>query len=96
MSVPTTTCRWIAAISACALLAIAGVYAGWPWLHYVFKPLTTLAIAAMVVATSRAEPAYRRAVIAGLVLSTAGDVFLMLPGDRFVYGLAAFLVAHVA
>jgi uncharacterized membrane protein YhhN len=30
-----------------------------------------------------------------LLLSTAGDVFLMLPRDRFVFGLASFLVAHL-
>ena len=29
-------------------------------------------------------------------LSLAGDVFLMLPSDRFVAGLASFLLAHVA
>ena len=34
--------------------------------------------------------------VAALALSLAGDVFLMLPGDRFVPGLAAFLLAHVA
>lgn len=32
----------------------------------------------------------------GLVLSLAGDIFLMLPGDRFLPGLAAFLLAHLA
>ena len=32
---------------------------------------------------------------AGLLFSTAGDVFLMLPRDRFVAGLASFLVAHL-
>ena len=31
-----------------------------------------------------------------LVLSLAGDVFLMLPSDRFVEGLSSFLLAHVA
>jgi uncharacterized membrane protein YhhN len=30
------------------------------------------------------------------VLSLAGDVFLMLPGDLFLPGLASFLLAHVA
>ena len=29
------------------------------------------------------------------MFSLAGDVFLMLPRDAFVAGLAAFLVAHV-
>lgn len=32
--------------------------------------------------------------VAALVFSLAGDVFLMLPGDYFIPGLAAFLVAH--
>jgi uncharacterized membrane protein YhhN len=34
--------------------------------------------------------------VAGLVLSLAGDIFLMLPRERFVAGLASFLLAHVA
>jgi uncharacterized membrane protein YhhN len=29
------------------------------------------------------------------VFSTAGDIFLMLPRDRFIAGLASFLVAHL-
>ncbi|WP_296509412.1 lysoplasmalogenase family protein [Rhodoferax sp.] len=33
--------------------------------------------------------------LTALVFSLAGDVFLMLPGDYFIPGLAAFLVAHV-
>ncbi|WP_194897071.1 lysoplasmalogenase [Catenulispora pinisilvae] len=42
------------------------------------------------------------ATVAALVLSAVGDVFLMLPEDspsadrNFVFGLAAFLLAHVA
>ena len=34
--------------------------------------------------------------MAALVLCLAGDVFLMLPADRFVPGLASFLLAHLA
>lgn len=30
-----------------------------------------------------------------LVFSLAGDVFLMLPGNYFIPGLASFLVAHI-
>jgi len=33
---------------------------------------------------------------AGLVFSLAGDVFLMLPEQRFIAGLVAFLLAQVA
>lgn len=32
----------------------------------------------------------------GLLFSMAGDIFLMLPRERFIGGLVAFLLAHVA
>ena len=32
----------------------------------------------------------------GLVFSLAGDVFLMLPKERFIAGLVSFLLAHIA
>lgn len=83
-------------IVLCALLGIAGVYVATPWLHYVFKPGTTLVIAALVLRAAESERGYRTAILAGLAFSTLGDVFLMLPGDRFVFGLASFLVAHLA
>ncbi|WP_261370155.1 lysoplasmalogenase [Lysobacter antibioticus] len=84
---------WVASVAA---LAIVGAYTA-PWLHYLCKPAATLLIAAMVLRLgAAAEPGYRRAIVAGLLLSTAGDVFLMLPGDWFVFGLASFLCAHVA
>ncbi|UJB21768.1 MULTISPECIES: lysoplasmalogenase [Lysobacter] len=87
---------WIGAIALCAILASAGAYFA-PWLHYLFKPLTTLLIAAMVWRHGGdAEPGYRRAILIGLLLSTCGDVFLMLPGDWFVFGLGSFLCAHLA
>ena len=34
--------------------------------------------------------------MAALALSLAGDVFLMLPSDQFVPGLASFLLGHIA
>lgn len=34
------------------------------------------------------------ATAAGLALSLAGDIFLMLPADRFLAGLASFFAAH--
>ncbi|HEU0302434.1 MAG TPA: lysoplasmalogenase [Longimicrobium sp.] len=63
---------------------------------YFFKPLTTALILAL--AATAGEPVsngYRALVCAGLLFSLAGDVFLMLPRDRFVAGLASFLVAHL-
>ncbi len=65
------------------------------WQVYAFKPLATLLILALALSLSPARPEYQWAVAAGLLFSTAGDVFLMLPRDRFVAGLASFLVAHL-
>jgi uncharacterized membrane protein YhhN len=66
-------------------------------LVYVFKPLTTLLILGLaLVSSTPPTPFYRWAVVLGLLLSTAGDIFLMLPGDRFLPGLGSFLLAHLA
>ena len=63
---------------------------------YVFKPLTTTLILMLALATpTPVSSAYQTAVVLGLLFSLAGDVFLMLPSDRFVAGLASFLVAHL-
>lgn len=65
-------------------------------LIYVAKPLATIA-ALMLAALTKVpvSPRYRALISAGLAASLAGDVFLMLPGDRFIAGLASFLVAHL-
>jgi len=64
--------------------------------EYGAKPLTlTLLIGAAVVI----DPADRTQQVWFLValgFSLAGDIALMLPRDRFVAGLSAFLLAHVA
>jgi uncharacterized membrane protein YhhN len=85
-----------ASVLASALLHLRAEYFGPRWQVYLFKPLTT----ALILALALAAPApvsgfYRGAVAAGLLCSLAGDVFLMLPRDRFVAGLASFLVAHL-
>ena len=89
---------WTLAIVASAVLAIAGAeIAGLRGLHYVFKPLTTLLILAMALRSSASgSTGYRSLIVVGLLLSTLGDVFLMLPFDGFVFGLGSFLLAHIA
>lgn len=83
-------------LSAIAAITGATLDGPWLWLHYIGKPLATLLILWLPLSAQPAMDArYRRAVLAGLVLSLVGDVFLMLPGDRFVPGLVAFLLAHV-
>lgn len=87
---------WLAAVTLAAALAIGSQMLGWPWLHYITKPLATLLLAAMVWTTATRETGYRRWVLIGLLLSALGDTFLMLPGDWFVQGLLSFLVAHLS
>jgi uncharacterized membrane protein YhhN len=63
---------------------------------YLFKPLATLALVALVLhVRSGSASSYRTWIAAGLVASLAGDILLMLPQGLFVLGLAAFLVAHL-
>jgi uncharacterized membrane protein YhhN len=84
--------------AAVAALAIRAHYLGEAGLRqvYLFKPLATLLILALVAVSAPLPPSsYHWAIAAGLLFSTAGDVFLMLPRDRFVAGLASFLVAHL-
>jgi len=84
----------VAAIAG-ALLAAADPAHGWRWLHWWAKPLATALIFVLAWrARPAASPRYRRWILAGLAASLVGDVFLMLPGDWFVPGLLAFLLAH--
>jgi uncharacterized membrane protein YhhN len=83
-------------VLASALLCIRAEWAGRGLQVYVFKPLTTaLIILVALQARNMTAGAYRPLVVAGLVCSLAGDVFLMLPRDRFVAGLVSFLFAHL-
>jgi len=87
----------LVAVAAACGLHLRAVYRGPAWQVYLFKPLTTVLVLVLAaLAPSVHGSAYRFAILAGLVLSLAGDVFLMLPRDRFVAGLASFLAAHLA
>lgn len=79
-----------------AALHIRAEYRGPRWQVYLCKPLTTTLLLALALIAPGPDARYQSAVAAGLALSLCGDVFLMLPGDRFVAGLASFLLAHVA
>jgi len=94
---PTAQLALAAAAAVVGVLAIRAHYLEerQRWQVYAFKPLATLLILALALSLTPARPEYQWAIAAGLVLSTAGDVFLMLPRDRFVAGLASFLLAHL-
>lgn len=87
------------------LLAITLVVAVADWLavsldvrvaEYVLKPLTMVVLVCVALAIDPSSDVARVAIVVGLLLSMAGDIFLMLPADLFVPGLASFLLAHIA
>jgi uncharacterized membrane protein YhhN len=91
--------------AAWALLGIAGLLAVGNWLaiaterkqlEYVCKPGTLAALVGVAIVLDPTHGDMRAWFVVALVLSLAGDVFLMLPSDRFVAGLTSFLLAHVA
>lgn len=91
--------------AALALFVVAGGFALGDWvsrvrdqrtLEYVCKPATLVALIGAAVALDPQSGAVRSWFVAALVCSFAGDVLLMLPTDRFVAGLGAFLVGHLA
>lgn len=67
-----------------------------PWMNFVFKPLATLCVIAYAWTRGTAQPAQRRWVLIGLVLSLCGDVALLWPREGFLPGLVSFLLAHLA
>jgi uncharacterized membrane protein YhhN len=86
---------WLTALSgAIAIAAFVGMLPA--ALAFVFKPLTTLLVIAHAWPRGAGQSRQRRLTRIGLVLSLAGDVFLLWPQQGFLPGLIAFLLAHLA
>lgn len=80
-----------------AVLRVAADALAFPTLDFIATPLATI----LVIAIAWTEPgddtdSYRRFVLAGLLFSLIGDVYLVLPNDHFLSGLVAFLFAHLS
>jgi uncharacterized membrane protein YhhN len=93
-----TNLAWIA-------LAVAGGFAVLNWLavgfrykplEYLAKPATLALLIAVAFLLDPQIDGRRWAFVVALAFSLAGDVFLMLPRDRFLFGLGSFFLAHVA
>lgn len=91
--------------AAWGLLAVAAAIALVDWeavrrrpssLEYVCKPAVMVALIGVALALDPADGGQRAWFVAALVLSLAGDVFLLPKPDLFVAGLASFLLAHLA
>jgi uncharacterized membrane protein YhhN len=65
-------------------------------LEWVAKPATLASLVGVALALNPESSSVRWWFVAALVLSLAGDVFLMLPSEQFKAGVGAFALAHLA
>lgn len=87
------------------VLVLAGIFAVGNWvsrvgdrrlLEYLTKPTVTALLAVAILTLDARDSGTRTWFFVGMLLSLAGDVFLMLPKEQFVAGLGSFLLAHIA
>ncbi len=82
-------------VIAAAAFHIWAEYDGNLKLKYVSKPIPMVLALLIAFCVQADKPFYQYMIIGGLIFSLAGDVFLMLPSDKFLAGLGAFLIAHI-
>ena len=91
--------------AAAFLLGMAAVFAVADWvavwrtrkaLEYAAKPLALVALIGVALTLVPESEGRRTWFVVALVLSLAGDVFLVVPRNLFVAGLASFLLGHLA
>lgn len=92
-----TSVSWVLLVVACAAAVLdwAAVARESAVLEYVSKPTATVALLATALSFEVVHDATWAWRIAALAFCVLGDVFLMLPRDAFVPGLASFAVAQV-
>ena len=93
--------------TALIVLVVAGIVAAADWVvvwrrpaheraESVLKPLVLVLLIVAALLLDPVDDGQRAWFVVALVLSLAGDVFLLPSVDRFIPGLASFLLAHVA
>lgn len=85
---------WLILALMGAAAFLYGVSIELPILCLLTKPVPVLVLLGWLHDAPVSE--YRRWIGLGLIFSLLGDVLLAWPGDLFVFGLGAFLVAHLA
>lgn len=87
----------VALLVATALVAVADWWSRWrddDRIERFAKPLATIGVIGLALVSGAPGEQITVAVVA-LVLCLAGDVFLMPMIDKFVFGLASFLLGHL-
>lgn len=91
-----TSCTIIACLAACAALLFCE-HRGWKAGKALLKVAASTAFLALALQLGATASSYGQWILLGLALSWAGDVFLLSQKSRiFLFGLASFLLAHVA
>ncbi len=87
---------WIALTAGALAVVLAAEYRGVRQLIMVAKPIASVGFIAAALSAGALDSGYGQAVLAALVLSWFGDVFL-IPKDPpwFLLGLVSFLLGHV-
>jgi uncharacterized membrane protein YhhN len=93
--VNTTALVFIVVALSCSVVDWMAVARQIKPLEYICKPLAAIGFVATAIALDPADDTVRVWLVIALVFCVAGDVFLMLPRDAFVPGLASFAVAQV-
>jgi uncharacterized membrane protein YhhN len=93
-----TAAAWAVLVVAMVIAALdwISVAATVRWLEYATKPGFMLALIVFAIVLRPIDQAERAFFIVALALGLISDVFLMLPRDLFLAGLAAALVEHLA
>ena len=93
MSLPPSVTRLLAALGlSSAILYLWFESQGWVWLQFSAK---LVPVACLIAWVSAWRGRYAQLVITGLSLSLVGDAMLAVPRDWFLFGLIAFLMAHL-
>lgn len=87
---------WINLLIFCsACMAMYFDFMGYEVLYQIFKPLTTiLVISLLFLAKNTSLIRFRNIMVTALVFCLLGDI-LLLQNEFFVFGLGAFLIAHL-
>ncbi|EKO3829602.1 lysoplasmalogenase [Vibrio harveyi] len=86
---------WLIVI-ACALIHIISIKTGPKWLFFLTKPLPLIAMIGMLLMSPASHLPYTKWVISGLSLSLIGDLIMMHPKDKFVFGIKLFCLAQIS
>ena len=85
---------WLILFIASVVTLFVGILVDVHMLYLTAKPLLMITLLLYFISASRGYPSWRFYVMAALVFSWGGDVFLMLD-NMFTAGLVSFLMAHI-